>query len=429
MFTRTLLAFAAFTMATAAFALDLDRAMILTPPTGTAPEDAAIATCQARAVAPHATAADFERLGWSFVAKARRTLDAGYYKLAAKTADVMDAQFGPSADAALLRGHVEHNLHRFRTAETIAHQLTTERGLPEDWALLSDALMEQGRLDEAVAALQRMENLKPGAEADTRIAHLRWLKGDLPGAIAAMADAVRSTSVTDRAGLAWMLAQMAQFQLAAGDSSRAGALATAAEEQLPDYAPALLAAGRVALARHDARAAVSLLRRAATLNPLPEYRWWLADAERAAGEDRAAAEVETSLCDNGAAADPRTFALYLATRHQDLGRAVELARDELAARQDAFTHDALAWALWAHGDTQGAHTEIQLALAEGTRDARLYLHAAAIAQSGGDFAAARQRATQCRALAGTLLPSERQLLDQLDRTLARASAPTAATQG
>jgi hypothetical protein len=38
-------------------------------------------------------------------------------------------------------------------AEAIARQLVTERGPPEDFALLSDALMEQGRLGEAVAAI------------------------------------------------------------------------------------------------------------------------------------------------------------------------------------------------------------------------------------------------------------------------------------
>src|SRR5436309_1785819 len=85
-----------------AVAADLDREIIFAPQGGTAREDAEIARWQARAGAAAARVEDFERLGWAYVAKARRTLDAGYYKLAEKSADVATAQFGPSHDLLLL---------------------------------------------------------------------------------------------------------------------------------------------------------------------------------------------------------------------------------------------------------------------------------------------------------------------------------------
>ena len=55
--------------------------------------------------------------------------------------------------------------------------------LPFDYGLLGDALMEQGRLAEAVAAYQRMVDLRPDLQSYSRVAHIRWLKGDLDGAI------------------------------------------------------------------------------------------------------------------------------------------------------------------------------------------------------------------------------------------------------
>jgi len=50
------------------------------------------------------------------------------------------------------------------------------------------------------------------------------------------------------------------------------------------------------------------------------------------------------------------------------------------------------------------------ALSEGTRDARLFFHAAVVAHEAGDIAAAKQWAANANALKQLLLPSERQQL-------------------
>src|SRR4051794_22423095 len=74
---------------------ELDREIVLAPQPGETREDVEIVRWQERArtsAAPEFSV--WERLGWAYVAKARRTQDAGFYKLAEKTADVMAAQFG-----------------------------------------------------------------------------------------------------------------------------------------------------------------------------------------------------------------------------------------------------------------------------------------------------------------------------------------------
>ena len=107
----------------------LDERIILVPDAGTDKEDRDITQWQARiriaAGSEQAVAGAYERLGWAYMAKARRTLDAGYYKLAEKTADVMDARFGSTSEALLLRGSVDHNLHRF--AEALSDSLAAIR--------------------------------------------------------------------------------------------------------------------------------------------------------------------------------------------------------------------------------------------------------------------------------------------------------------
>ena len=124
-----------------------------------------------------------EKLGWLYVAKARSSYDPGFYKLAEHCALALEVADPKSPEAMLLRGHVLISFHRFAEAEAIAKELVEQRALPFDYGLLGDALMEQGRLTEAVAAYQRMVDLRPDLQSYSRVAHMRWLKGDLDGAI------------------------------------------------------------------------------------------------------------------------------------------------------------------------------------------------------------------------------------------------------
>jgi Flp pilus assembly protein TadD len=195
-----------------------------------------------------------------------------------------------------------------------------------------------------------------------------------------------------------------------GDAEEAQKRIDAALGFQHDYAPALLLSGRLLLAEGNALEAISILQRAAQLNPLPEYQWVLSEALRAGGQTEEADAVELHLRRDGAAADARTFALYLASRGESTAAAQELAQAELAVRGDTFTHDALAWALAANGDINAASREMDRALAEGTRDARLFFHAAVIAGKAGRTADAESWLSQAAPLMPLLLPSERERL-------------------
>jgi len=392
----------------------LDERIILVPPAGSEREDREILLWQKRVTAGRETGPNglgtYERLGWSFVAKARRTLDAGYYKLAEKTAGVMDARFGSTDEALLLRGHVYHNLHRFQEAEAVARTLVARRGLAFDFALLSDALMEQGKLSESVAACGRMMALRPGLEAYSRAANLRWLTGDLPGAIEAMEAAVRAGSPLEPTNTAWTLSRLSLYYLQAGRAQDALRVAESAARAVPDYPPALLAKGRALVSLGHPDQAVDPIERAERLNPLPEYQWWLADALRAAGRRDGAARVEEELRLRGEASDPRTYSLFLSTRGGDSAEAVRLARAELASRADVFTQDALAWALASAGDYVRADAAMRGALSAKTKDARLFLHAGEIAMNRGEPDSAKSYFGEAARYSGTLTPSERTLL-------------------
>ena len=192
----------------------------LAPAVGDAASDTAISRAQLDAGSPAHDRAALERLGYLYIARARVSNDPGDYTLAEKAAACLEARYPDEAAALLLRGHVLHQLHRFREAEQIARTLVARRTVVLDYGLLGDALMEQGRLTEAAAAYQKMLDLKPFYQSYTRAAHVRWLKGDLPGAIAAMRLAIGSASPRDPESSAWAWTRLVCVRAAGGAAGR-----------------------------------------------------------------------------------------------------------------------------------------------------------------------------------------------------------------
>ncbi len=366
-----------------------------------------------------------EQLGFHYVTRARRSNDPGDYTLAEQVASCLEARAPGHANALLLRGHVLHQRHRFKEAEAVARQLVARREFVLDYGLLGDALMEQGQVTQAAAAYQRMIDLKPFYQSYIRAAHLRWLTGNREGARELVKEAIAAAGARDAEARAWAYTRLAHYELQAGRLHDAAKAANAALASLADYAAALLARGRVYAAAGQLTDAIADFRRAAVLNPLPEYQWALSDTLRAAGRDDEAVSIEAALVATGEQSDPRTLALFLATRNQDTALALRLAERELEQRADVFTLDAYAWALAAEGRLDEAHAAMGRALVVGTEDARLFLHAASIAAASGRRSDAVRWLSKARLTKFTLLPSELELLRAHTRSTGTVHLSTA----
>lgn len=351
-----------------------------------------------------------ERLGWQLVDRARSTSDAGYYTLALQTANCLEQKHPAAPEALLLKAHTLHNQHRFAEAELTARELALRRGLWLDYAVLGDVLLERGAIPEATEAYQRMMEQRPGPEAYARAAQLRWLTGDLAGAITLMRLATR-TQGSQAEPAAWLLARLAILELYAGNRAAASEQASAALHAVAEYPPALYAQGRLALADGQPADAIAPLRRAADLTGSPEYQWALLEALTAAGAHGEATAIAAALETAGEIVDRRTVALYRATHGRDPSRAVALATRELEDRRDIYTLDALAWSLYAAGRVAEAVPLVSQFLILGTADPRLYLHAAAILSAAGDTEQAALCSARARAARHVLLPSEQRWLE------------------
>jgi len=232
--------------------------------------------------------------------------------------------------------------------------------------------------------------------------------------------AVEAGNSRDPEPAAWAYSQLAFYQLAGNNTGPARRSLDRALDFVPQYPPALFLRSKLELADSEPARAVETLQAAVAQSPLPEYQWALADSADLAGDRDLSVKTEKGIREHGAAEDPRSFALFLASRNADSLGAVKLAQDELLSRRDIFTYDAVAWTALAAGNIEEASANIERALNEHTVDARLLYHAGTIAAAAGDQAKAASWLERASAIQQMLHPSERaDLLQQLKALEAR----------
>lgn len=328
-------------------------------------------------------------LGRVWVRKAREASDPGFYLNAKACADLALDAAPNDRPATNLVGLVLLNDHKFDDARDLAAQILARS--PEDLmalGTLSDALVEVGRYDEAIKAAEKMGQLKPNLPSYSRASYLQWLRGDVKAAKESARLAIDAgRDPREPEPRCWALVQAAMLFWHEGDSSGADAGFEDALKACADYPPALVGRGRVAMAAGEFARAVEHLGRAYGQSPLVETAWLLGDAREAAGDAKGAEEARAAVVKHGRQVDGRTLSLFFSTRNRDHEEAVSLAEAEKKVRDDIYTEDALAWALYRKGDIQGARAASDKAMALGTKDARLIYHAGAIRIAAGDKAA------------------------------------------
>jgi tetratricopeptide (TPR) repeat protein len=375
--------------------------------TSAAPDDSRLATARALALADPAAPALVDAeirghqkkleklpqhidtwilLGRAWVRKARETADPGYYLNSKACADIV-LDFAPGNSLARnLIAQTLLNDHKFYEARDLAAEILAKE--PEDLVALgtlSDALMEVGRYEEAVAAADKMVDLKPSLPSYARASYLIWLHGDTKRAASSArlaAESGRDPSFPEPR--AWTLVQAALIFWHQGDYDGADAGFKLALKEFNDYPPALVGSARVALAKGDAKTAVELLEKAHKQNPLVETAWRLGDARAAAGDQKGAEQAYEIAVKDGRRTDHRTLALFFAVKNRDIDEAVQLAKGEMTVRPGIYTCDAYAWALYRKGKLPEAREAMDKATQLGTKDATLLYHAGAIRIAAGD---------------------------------------------
>jgi tetratricopeptide (TPR) repeat protein len=348
--------------------------------------DATLREQERRAVKNSESIEPWLALGAAWIAKARATSDPGFYLNADACADAALALSPRDRSAKNLRGLVFLNDHRFRDARDVARAVLAEdAGDSTAWGTLSDAELELGNIADAERAAQRMLDAKPSLASYSRGAYLRWLRGDVTAAKVLGAQAIRAgRENADREPIAWAIVQAALIFWNEGDYPGAARGFDLALTEFPEYPPALVGKGRVALAGGHYAEAAAHFERAHAKAPLVETAWLLGEAKTLAGDAAGADAAFTTVIANGRGHDPRTLSLFLSSVRRNPEEAERLARAELTARPGPYTKDALAWALYRRGAYAEARALSEDVVSLGVPDARLLFHAGAIRIASGD---------------------------------------------
>ena len=197
--------------------------------------------------------------------------------------------------------------------------------------------------------------------------------------------------------------QLGQEHWARGDRDAAEAKYQAALTTFQGYHRALAGLAQVRASRGRLAEAVTLLERAIAAIPQLDYVVALGDLHAALGQ-AAAAERQYALAEHIGRLSALNQVLYnreltwfYLDHDRRLDDALEHARRELAARQDVYAHDLLAWALYKTGQPEPARAAMATALELGTRDARLFYHAGMIERALGERATAARYLRQALA--------------------------------
>lgn len=340
-------------------------------------------------------------LGDAYLREARRTADPTFY---ARAEGAYEKALGlrPDSDAGLTGlAALAAARHEFAEALALADQaLGLNAFNAVAVAVRSDALNELGRYDEALAAVRRMAELRPGVDTSTRASYAFELRGDVERARIGLLEAVQlATAPADVAFAQYYLGELAW---STGDLRAASAAYEAGLAADPTYL--VLAAGRakVLAASGDSTAALAELRDAVERLPSPELLVAYGELLEATGQREAAREqydvvraTQRLYAANGQDVDTE-LALFEAD-HGDPSAALALAEKAYAKRpMSLFTQDAYAWALHKAGRSEDALPIGRAALRTGLQSPALLARVGTIEAAAGEAAAARR--TLSRAL-------------------------------
>ena len=334
-------------------------------------------------------------LGSAYVEQARLTGNPSFY---AKAQESFDRSLAIEAKQNFAALHGLSSLaaarHDFGTALTWA-----DKGLainPNNAGLYGargDALVELGRYDEADVAVQKMADLRPTLPLYVRASYLRELRGDVPGALAFMADAEKNAA--SAAEISFTVYHQGQLKEDSGRVDEAESDYKRAQQADPSSVPAREGLARIAAARGQTAAAIAAFEVLAAERPLPHYAAILSELYITAGRPQDAVRqgqlltVQRRLLEASGVNSDLELALYSADSGVDVPQAVAVARAEWAKRKSVHVADALAWALHADGKSAEAKTYADQALRLGTKSAPFHFHRGMINLAIGDKAGAK----------------------------------------
>jgi tetratricopeptide (TPR) repeat protein len=402
-------------------------AALLGPTAGGRALDRTISSLQVRLRAKGDDWRTHADLGLAYLQKGRLTADPTWYtKAEGVLSHSLSLNESENSRAVLGMGVLSLARHEFSEALEWGRQAKAlDPYESQANGVIGDALVELGRYGEAVGAFQEMVDLRPDLSSYARVSYARELHGDVPGAIAAMREALAASGGVPE-DAAWVASQLGDLYLSNGRVARAEREYRRGAYLAPDYVVPQVGLAKVAAFRGRLDEATMMLAGVVDRYPAPEFVILLGDLYGAVGRESEAGEqyelvqaIQQLYQDNGVNTDLEV-ALFNADHGVGLEGAVRRARAEFRRRRSIHSADVLSWTLYGTGRYREAARYAKQALRLGTRDPLLHFHAGMIAFRLGD----REEATDHLSAALAINPNFSFLhRDVAVSTLARARRP------
>ncbi|MDQ3629154.1 MAG: hypothetical protein M3419_10170 [Actinomycetota bacterium] len=366
--------------------------------------------------------AGWASLGTAYVQQAAITGDPTYYPKA-RGALRRSMEIKPERNSDALTGMAALAAAQHDFPMAVRHARAAQKINPfsaSNQGILSDALEQLGRYDEAQRQLQRMLNLQPGVPSFTRASYAFEVRGQLGAAKMALTRALDQASrPSDQAYCLYYLGELAWN---AGQLDRADSYYARGLRLDPSYTSLLAGRAKVAAARGQVQKAVQRYDEVVRRLPTPTFLIEYADLLRSLGREEAADRQEAVLTATQTLFEEQgvDVGAEIALFEADRGRAeaaLLAARTTWERQRSTEAADTYAWALHVSGRNVRALEYAKRAGRLGTESALFAFHRGMIEKALSRPADAR--ASLARALdinpyfSPLLAPRARAALDQL----------------
>ena len=241
-------------------------------------------------------------------------------------------------DALAARASVLLSQHEFRQALATAREAVAINPYnAQVYGAIVDANVELGNYPEAIAAADKMNEIRPDLRSYSRVSYLREIHGDPDGAIEAMERAVRA-GAPGYESTAWARLTLGELYNRYGQPDRAAEEYAAILRERPNYPFALAAQADLAIDAGDLRQAEDKLKEAISIIPEVGYYIQLAELYKGQGRTRELQELETDIMgmleDDVASGHnmDMEYAMLYRDLYEDFEKALLYSEREYAAR-------------------------------------------------------------------------------------------------
>lgn len=297
--------------------------------------------------------------------------------------------------------------HQFRSAlDVLNNTQNPSLDNPNIVSLRASIQMELGDYEATHQLLQNLAEEESNSSHNAVLARYLELTGNLASARQLLNEAMQemdSFYTMSAETRAWFHVRTGDLAFAVGDLALSEQRYQEALDLFPRHIAAFTGLARLYAAQHRWQDALNAANQGIELMPQVETLGYKADAQLALGDQKGATETEdligvVAYLSKVKGIYDRALAVYYTEHGIHLTEALQIARSEVAVRDDVYAEDTLAWAAAANGQWQEAQRATQRATRFGTEDALLQFHAGMIALHLNNREEAIKRLTQAVSL-------------------------------